>query len=329
MGVMREIGIGGVDIFFVISGFIIVWVAHRAAGGSRPFSLAALKTALIFAFHRAARIFPLFWITLAAMLAVTSMNRSYEQWLDLVPRLSDLFLITRPAALSVAWTLVFEVNFYASAALLILLAGRWTAIAFALWGLLQVAIVIVLIGVDAPPFWFFHPISIEFVLGAALAVSVICTSSRKVPLMVWGAAAAIVAGVLAWSGNWAYPDPMARVLVWGVPAMGVLYGVIVLETARGFVFPAWLRRCGDWSYSIYLWHLPVLIALRIVVQGLGRKGTFAGGVGYVVLGIVLSLTVAALSYRYIESPVMRWVARTRSSPVPAPGTAAVSVEQGR
>ena len=311
--VMRIFGHGGVDIFFVISGFIIVWVAHRAVGQSRPFSWSSAKAALTFAFHRAARILPLFWITLAAMLALNAILGHYPPWHKLMNEPGGLVLLTTPAAHRVSWSLVYEMHFYAVAACLILFAGRWVAIALAAWGILHVAITFILMG-DDPTYLFFAPISIDFVLGALLAASMILTSSRLVPLIVWGAAAAIVAGVFWWSGQWTYPDPLARVLVWGIPSMGALYGLILLERTRGVVLPAWLRRCGDWSYSLYLWHIPVLMALGMTVHALGRKGTLAGGAGYVVLGVTLSLTVAALSFRFVESPIMRWASRQRFSP---------------
>jgi len=315
--VMHALGPGGVDIFFVISGFIIVWVAHRAVGDSRPFSRSGLKAALTFAFHRAARILPLFWIALAAMVILALIYGRSGPWHRLLAEPSGLLLLTAPAAHPVSWTLVFEMHFYAVAAFLILFAGRWVAIALGVWGLAHVALVMILMSASAAPYSFFQPISIDFVLGVALAVSMIRTSSRTAPLVVWGAAAASVGGAVLWSGRMDYSEQLTRVLVWGVPTMGVLYGLILLETVRGVVLPAWLRHCGDWSYSLYLWHLPVLIALGMMVQALGRTGTFAGGAGYVMLGVVLCLVVSALSHRFVESPIMRWASRTRFPAAPA------------
>ena len=61
-----QIGHAGVDIFFVISGFIITTVARRVAQDAKP----GLNPSLagIFALHRAARIYPLYWIVLFVVL---------------------------------------------------------------------------------------------------------------------------------------------------------------------------------------------------------------------------------------------------------------------
>lgn len=307
--VVNPLGQGGVDIFFVVSGFIIVWVSHRAVGAAPPFSRRSFRAMLTFALHRAARIYPLFWITYAAFLGQRALRGIGVQMEGPL----ELLLLVPSRVHGPAWTLVYELHFYAIAAVLILCTGRYIVHALAGWAVFHMALVTVVAMTVAEPYLFLQPISIELAMGALLAAAMILGSGHRAPLIAWAVAAALASGLLLLSPDATHPVLMARAAYWAVPAMGVLYGLVVLETKRGVLLPSWLRRCGDWSYSLYLWHFPIMIGLAVLLQALGRKGTLAGGVGYVVLASALALLVAWLSYRYVERPIMQWMQRRRPS----------------
>jgi exopolysaccharide production protein ExoZ len=319
---VRPLAHGGVDIFFVISGFIIAWVSHRAVGDTAPFSRGSLQAALTFALHRIARIYPLYWITLVAIFSLRTARGGVSPFEHLWANPGAIFLLSRPHGHSVAWTLVYEVHFYAIATVLILLSGRYIVRALSAWAVMHLAIVAGLMLAVGEPYGFLSSISMDLALGVLLGVAMILGWSYKAILIGWAALAAFVAAAVLLAGQLTYPYPL-RVLVWAIPAMGVLYGLVVVETKFGLVLPAWLRRCGDWSYGIYLWHWAVLFGMGSVVLALKRKGTMAGGWGYVAGAILLTLILSALTYRYVERPIMRWVQHRRpsSAPIVRPATA--------
>ena len=137
----------GVDLFFVISGFIMVWVA-----GALPRGTASARD---FMFARVTRIYPLWWLFAGAM-ALFLLYFKGVPWdperldpkeLDgAVHLIKSLFLWPQPThpVLGVGWTLVHEMYFYVGFALLLLCVPlRWRLRALLAWG------AIVLIGAMA------------------------------------------------------------------------------------------------------------------------------------------------------------------------------------
>lgn len=103
----------------------------------------------------------------------------------------------------------------------------------------------------------------------------------------------------------------ANPLHWpGAAAMlPVLGTVLVLLAQRGnsvFTAPAVLQGIGNWSYSIYLWHWPVAVALAY--------GGWQNEMGLVALGIGLSLLLGWLSFRWVESLGRKQLAQWRTWP---------------
>lgn len=109
----------GVDIFFCISEFIIVLITGKQRRNT------VFRDAAYFLFRRIIRIYPLFWIALAASIIVerTWLTIASEQaWLTVVGHgpLASIVLYDTPVALPIAWTLMFEVRFYALIAMVLL-----------------------------------------------------------------------------------------------------------------------------------------------------------------------------------------------------------------
>jgi peptidoglycan/LPS O-acetylase OafA/YrhL len=102
------VGLSGVDLFFVISGFIMVTVTKSLVPG--------LTTATNFLYHRAARIYPIYWIYSLMLLPIflvrpDMVNSSQGNQVDLLA--SFLLLPQRLLPLlQVGWTLVHEIYFY-------------------------------------------------------------------------------------------------------------------------------------------------------------------------------------------------------------------------
>jgi exopolysaccharide production protein ExoZ len=259
----------GVDLFFVISGFIMAVVSQRR--GPRAFLI-----------ERAWRIYPLWFIAVLPWLFTSTLTRgSAATSLTLWPIYFGQFHMP---ALEVGWTLCFEVVFYLAVAVAMLRGLRWPLAAFGLcFGLAYIT--------GWPLFRFLgSPMNVEFLLGAAL--------TRVKPRAALGPAA-ILLGVTAIAltpVGLAYTtmvlDPAAasfRLMFWGLPAALIVYGGLCLEqrlSSRTAGIGAFL---GDASYSIYLFH-------PMVVYGLGLPW-FTEAVLAVAAGCALHLAV--------ERPIMR------------------------
>ncbi|MBX5143219.1 acyltransferase [Rhizobium lentis] len=290
-------GAAGVDLFFVISGFLMVAIASD-------------ETPLSFLWKRFSRIYPTYWVATAAFLWFSSY---YPGLIE--PRLPEsestlrtVFLIPiwGDNIIPIAWTLIFEVWFYLVFALVLALrANIWKAMAA--W----VAVLSFLLARGSP----FHIplyhtssfLGVEFIMGMfagmlwkrgvsrfALPALVIGVGLMAVSVFYWAPTFNI--GKLLTYQNW-------RVLFFGVPAVLILYGSIGLEQyARRL--PRILVALGNASYSTYLFHLIVLFVVSDLVR---RSGWFSGwmdNTAIVVLGLAASNAVAYLIYRCFERPIM-------------------------
>lgn len=237
-----EIGAAGVDLFFVISGFIMA----TCASDREPAE---------FLWDRAWRIYPLWLLAVTPWLLMDPpgalvLVRSITLW----PVFGEQFV---NPALGVGWTLSFEIVFYLGFAV----ALRWRpALPLALFALC----LILGFTTDHVLFWFLgSPLTFEFLLGAAIA---------RVPVKPWPGSAAMAIGA-AWFvfAPTGYYDQafglgaLYRTLAWGVPASMLLYGARSFErpmAARAFDLPVLL---GSASYSIYLLHPLVFLKTSGVV----------------------------------------------------------------
>lgn len=310
----------GVDIFFVISGFIIVHAAGPLFGrpGARGRFLA----------HRIARLVPLYWLVtglyLALGLSMPALLSGEGGPPDLARTLASFLFWPMARAdgavlplYGLGWTLNYEMAFYALFALGLGLTRRG-AVAW-LVGALGL---VVLAGrlIPAPPvplaFWS-DPIVLEFALGAGLALL------RAEGVRLHGAAQVGLAAAGLFGLATAPAEPAFRLLAWGLPA-ALLVAAAVLgrdrpEAARGGWAARFLgaaERLGDASYALYLLHPFVLRAAR---EGLVRSGLgpHLGPWPSLVLMIVLTLPVALLAHQLVERPLTRLVRRRLEPSRPA------------
>lgn len=314
--------LAGVDVFFVVSGFIMVYASRRlfgAAHGRRTFLA-----------HRVARVVPLYWAVTTLYLAVavavpTLLNRHY-----LAPEFilaSYLFIpMQRPDGLvqplyGLGWTLNYEMYFYALFA--VALGWRRT---IAMPSLVAGFLVIVAAGCVVPlpeplAFWT-DPIVIEFAFGIVLG------RLRENGIRVGRAAAlALAAAGLALLvvdfGRLDAPLVLPRMLAYGVPA-ALLVGAAALRPPRqggGGAFTRVAVAVGDASYALYLLHPFVIRAGREAMLGSGLAAMI-GPWGFVAFALALASVAALVAHRLFEAPLTAWTRRrldvARPS-LPAPG----------
>lgn len=297
----------GVDIFFVISGFVIAHSSRRLFGQPGAWRL--------FLARRLARIAPLYWLLTLAFLVLLVVSGS-----RLVGQLDPAYLagsfLFVPVAngdgvplpiLPLGWTLNYEMMFYALFALVL-----WLPRTIALPILSVLIAGIVLAGQIFRPeslqlrFWC-DPIILEFLAG--IAIQSLCARGLVLPGLARVALAAAGVAILVAVG---LPDDLysQRWILWGGPA-----SLIVLAAAAG---NTGIKRrvgdlAGDTSYAVYLVHLFVLIALTRAFLRLGWTSAPAVFLAYPVLALTAIGVSAFLLHRLFERPVLSFL-RTRIEP---------------
>lgn len=288
-----EYGQYGVDLFFVISGFIIVHV-----GTTRE------KKAGVFVRRRIGRIVPMYWLTTLALFAlslVPGVARSGAPSVDQLVR-SLLFLSwtagpgTYPV-LNVGWTLEYEMLFYAVAAAAMSVMRRpWGWAAF---------VMLALVGTGrGTAFFLQNPIIVEFVLGMAIAISTL--DRRLFPGVL--AAALIVTATLAPVG------PAWRLWAFGLPSAVIVAAAVAMDRRRGYTGRI-LPELGNASYSIYLVHVIVIsLTCKIVAR---MVPTLSPALA---IPFISAIAVAAgyLVHRLIERPLVGWIGRGTDVAAPEP-----------
>ena len=302
-----ENGAAGVDIFFVISGFVMAVSLPGGAGGT--------ERARSFLRRRLVRIVPLYWcFTTLKLLHLWWSTPPGERvgggWWHVVA--SYLFIPSMDGyglsypLLPVGWTLTFEMLFYGLFA--VALALEVVPLAF-LAPTLGLAALAGWSGVVPWPVFLVQdaPLVLEFLFGVILGQGAL---RGRLPGGVW--AVALLAGGFAAIS--VVPVPHAwRTFAWGLPAAAVVAGALALEGKTGRRLPRWLLEAGNASYAIYLVHLPVLAVLWPIMRRLGRTGDSAL-VEVTVYALGLSLLAGEAVHRWIELPLLRWTRITRALP---------------
>lgn len=294
-----EVGASGVDLFFVLSGFII---AHSSARSARHFLV-----------RRLIRVIPAYWIATVIAALVTLQNLSTSDAWDWLTQ--SLFYLPgpegRPALIFVAWTLVYELAFYLLYRLALLFGPRAAPIV-GLAALLVLALVH-LPGLPGP--W---PLLLEFAMGIGIYLVV---ERHGLPRNVPGWAGLLVtffglALLLTLPGMTGY-DPndyqgTGRVLCWGLPAAAIILGLVIAEQGGLAVRNKLVLLLGAASYAIYLLHP---IAVGQLVQLPANQAPLSSVLCLVAVSVTVCASVAF--HLLIEAPLLRMLRRVlrRGAPV--------------
>lgn len=298
------LGFAGVDLFFVISGFVMVYVTHGKPHGHASFIGR-------FVYARLTRVYPIYWFfTLLAltayMLVPGALTRELAdlhiwQSFTLWPIENDVPI------LHVGWTLTHEIYFYLVFALFLFLPERWLPALMAIWAVLVIAGSLALDGLPAIGALVVNPLTIEFILGA-VAGMLICSGEKRLArvALVMAAVWIVMAGILTWPENAeAFPSGWTRVAAFGIPSALIVYGAVSLEMQGMLKPPGWLVILGDWSYALYLSHLLVLSGLvRVWVNAVPDFGPMAS-LAFLIVSVTLCIAVAGAGFRLLEFPALK------------------------
>ncbi len=319
-------GVLGVDVFFVISGFVITQVLLRRREGGIPLRLRAFYA------RRARRILPLALLVIVVTVVVSGLVfgplRAAQvredavwaavflaNWWSVIQGV-DYFAQGRAASMLLHyWSLAVEEQFYLIWPLLVLLATRRYAARHR-----SVAIVAVSIGL-ASLVWAFARVGADPVTsyyssltrawqlaaGAALATvpaERVGLSGGSRQLLGWGGALLVVGSFLVIDPSLGLPVPGA--LLPTVATLLVLLSGLGAPVESGPVLltnPV-SRYLGDISFGLYLWHWPVLVVAAAWPLSAGARAGVA----------LVTLALAAATYHLVERPVLDAPARHRPRP---------------
>lgn len=317
-------GYVGVDVFFVISGFLITGHLLRELDGSGTVRLGRFYA------RRIRRLLPAailvlavtavaaWWMLPSSQLLETlrqiAGSATYiENWMLAGSAVDYLAQDAAPTPVQHYWSLSVEEQFYLVWPALLLLVAWLTRrtrgravrsavlVALLAVGVLSLAVSIWLTEFDRPIAYFVTPTRMwEFVVGALL----VFLPSSRVPdrvraIVAWLGIAMIIGSALLLSDASPFPGSIAMFPVLGAAA--AIWGGEA--AARRWMPGRWLglrplRFLGDSSYAIYLWHWPVVVMLPIVLGAIPSTPQRLIAIGIVIV-------VAWLSTRFFEAPVRR------------------------
>lgn len=306
----------GVDIFFLISGFIMV-VSNKSLS----------RNTTQFWWQRLVRVAPLYWfITFIIMtLVFLGLNPNGVHAFDIGDVLGSLAFLpvqrldgVNEPIVSLGWTLIYEMFFY-------FIFGAFLAVKDMRKIILMSACVlfaIVLVGTQVTPdnfmlFYYTRPILLEFVVGMMLGYLYLKNAkvfSAPIYLPVLFMAVGIITPFLM---QGAYAEQMEtlatyRIFVLGIPALLIVWSALSFELMGLQTKKAIFLLLGGASYALYLFH-PLILQTAIKVMSAVGGEQVAGQPFFIVVAALLALFACSVAcvgiHLYIENPITKLIGR--------------------
>ena len=288
----------GVDIFFVISGFVMYYLSHDRFGDWR--------NGVDFLRRRFLRVAPMYWLFTGLMLVALVVVPDRILHGDLTPATMLGSLLFFPVVradgdvypiLAVGWTLEYEIFFYVCFALALVVPRR-IGLSLLLAGFVVLAAAWHFVDRSQVALKYFSdPIILEFLMGVLLA-HLYLAGLRLNRWGQWGCVAAGFALMVILGRH----QQLDRWILAGAPAFVVALGLVTGPEIK----TRWPAVGGDASYALYLSHPFVLSSLALVWA---RTKLPADGWSFVAVGFVVCTGASLLVYRWLEVPLLRTLRR--------------------
>lgn len=312
-------GLLGVTVFFVISGYLITGILINEIEESGGVDLKN------FWLRRIRRLLPAVLSMAVVMIFVSAVvNRvvftkgcndllsavfGYNNWWQIFRKVSYFENAGAPSPFTHCWSLAIETQFYLIYPILLILLskarnrGKIFAAVTAVLAMISVVLMGVLYSPDGDPSRVYYGTdtrAFSLLIGALAAIQkeyhIIKVKLRgKLWAVIGSISVLILIGMMMLISSYSSFLYYGGQAIVSVLAAFVVYAVTVSRSLLNIILDSSiLKWIGDRSYSIYLWHYPI-----IVLMSGGKRAAW----WIVILEVVLSVGFAELSYRFIETPV--------------------------
>ena len=294
-------GFSGVDIFFVLSRFIILYTSNSNSIDSSIF----LKKRFI-------RIYPIYWLVTLLLVIAFFISPSTENAHknDLYTILGSITLFPqKDYVIGVAWTLTYEVIFYLFFAFTYFRKPRYLFYGFCPWiiSILLVFIFNIKTNIHSIDI-LLNPVILNFALGCLVAfIYNRYKYNTNAGWYFW-------IGLILFTVSWLFyyqlnlnhsnllSNDISRVYLFGLPATVLIFGSLYLKNN----VPKWLVYLGDASYSLYLVHGTVLSILIKIIIKFNLSSQFINFYGALSL-FVTTLILSCCFYSFIEKNLIKLI----------------------
>ncbi|MDG5787883.1 acyltransferase [Evansella sp. AB-P1] len=281
---------GGVDYFFLITGFMIYYVYHKDLG--------VKGKAKEFFIKRMIKIYPLYWIfTIITLLLMVTIPMWYNNYSFEVLLKSLLLLPTDPIIIPEAWSLPHIMFFYIMFGCL-LFSPKIIKPFIAIW-----AIATIFIGLNIIPsqgYFLFSFSSLEVFIGMLLCYVVLHFKLKYSTFMI---VIGIIGFVIGWLNNVYGFIPVPEPFIFALFSMFILVGLAVKDEKERKI-PKVLSFLGDASYSIYISHSVFLQLYTYVFYELNLIYLFGYFLSMCII-LIFTITSSSIVYIFMEKPISK------------------------
>lgn len=304
---LATIGTIGVDIFFVISGFVITFIVRSTTLSSWEFAI-----------KRIIRIYPIYYFIFAVF--ILKLIFLYHQTLSAKDLVNSLLLVplyeanpNRLPLLTVCWTLYFEMFFYFLAFLILTFAKRRYFVPILCAVLLTLSLLH--LGIDGSHHFLTfvtNPIILEFGAGCLLSQLYF---SKKIPTPWLYLALGVSLVWISYLANQGFPKfddaptlmygylCFERVFLFGTPAILLVFFGVNVEKNGFRSWPEFAVQLGNSSYCLYLLHVVLMVHVILKLQ---KYGPATPGIA-VALTMIVIIAAAHILHLLVERPLQRYV----------------------